>query len=87
MLPALGAIATDLGEHDPNRRQLVVGAYLIASGAGCLVPGPLADRFGRRPVLFACLGRMCCSRWPVRWRADFTQLLVARALLGFAAPG
>lgn len=87
MLPALGAIATDLGEHDANRRQLVVGAYLIASGAGCLVPGPLADRFGRRPALFACLGSYVALSLACSLAGNFTQLLVARALLGFCCAG
>lgn len=54
MLPALGDIARDLGATDPNRRQLVVGAFLLASGFASLVPGSLADRFGRRPVLLGC---------------------------------
>src|SRR5512139_40541 len=44
MLPALGSIAADMGVHDPNRRQLVVGIYLLAGGFGALVPGSLADR-------------------------------------------
>ena len=48
MLPALGNIATDLGVSDPNRRQLVVGLFLLASGLAALLPGSLADRFGRR---------------------------------------
>ena len=55
MLPALGDIATDLGVADPNRRQLVVGTFLLASGFASLLPGSLADRYGRRPVLLACM--------------------------------
>lgn len=55
MLPALGDIARDLGVADPNRRQLVVGAFLLASGFASLLPGALADRYGRRPVLLVCI--------------------------------
>jgi MFS transporter, DHA1 family, multidrug resistance protein len=55
MLPALGDIARDLDVADPNRRQLVVGSFLLASGFASLVPGSLADRYGRRPVLLWCI--------------------------------
>ena len=50
MLPALGTISQDLELADPNRRQLIVGVFLVCAGLGSLVPGSLADRFGRRPV-------------------------------------
>ncbi|MET0180606.1 MAG: multidrug effflux MFS transporter [Novosphingobium sp.] len=55
MLPALGVIARDLGAGDPNDRQLVVGVFLIGAGIGSLLPGTLADRYGRRPVFLFCL--------------------------------
>jgi len=56
MLPALGVMARDLGVADSNQRQLVIGAFLLGSGAGSLFPGTLSDRFGRKPVLLACIG-------------------------------
>ena len=55
MLPALGEIAKDLNAGDPNRRQLVIGVYLFGAALGALLPGALADRYGRRPVLFGGL--------------------------------
>jgi MFS transporter, DHA1 family, multidrug resistance protein len=51
MLPALPAIGTDLGVAEENRRQLVVVAYFFGFGSTQLIWGPLADRFGRKPVL------------------------------------
>ncbi|WP_284126640.1 multidrug effflux MFS transporter [Parerythrobacter aestuarii] len=57
MLPALDEIAATFGVDDPNRRQLVVGVYLLAGGVGCLVPGSFADHFGRTRVLMVVL---CC---------------------------
>ncbi|MFA9200546.1 MAG: multidrug effflux MFS transporter [Cypionkella sp.] len=54
MLPALGMIAGDLGATG-NQRQLVIGAYLLGSGIGALIPGVLADRYGRRPVLLTAI--------------------------------
>lgn len=87
MLPALGQIAADMGEADPNRRQLVVAAYLVASGFGALVPGALADRFGRRPVLFAALGGYILLSLVCALANSFTQLLVARALQAVISAG
>jgi MFS transporter, FSR family, fosmidomycin resistance protein len=37
--------------HSPTYGTWVLGGFLIAGAAGTLCGGPLADRFGRRPVL------------------------------------
>ena len=87
MLPALGQIAQDLGVADPNRRQLVVGVFLIAAGIGSLFPGAVADRFGRRPVLFACLGAYVVLGAACALVEDFTTLLVLRAVQALASAG
>lgn len=87
MLPALDEIAGDFGVNDPNRRQLVVGIYLLATGVGCLVPGSLADRFGRRNVLFAALGSYVVLSLACAFAPSFEALLVLRALQGFATAG
>lgn len=87
MLPALDNIAEALGVSDPNERQLVVGVYLLASGAGCLVPGAFADRFGRRPILFVSLGFYAVTSLLCALVNDFTSLLVLRAIQGFGSAG
>ena len=87
MLPALGAIARDLDVADPNRRQLVVGVFLFAAGFGSLIPGALADRYGRRPVLmfsFAAYGLLALGCAVV---SDFTMLLALRAVQAIASAG
>ena len=53
-LPALARIADDLGS-DYGTMTLAVGGYLALTAVVQLVVGPLADRFGRRPVLLAGL--------------------------------
>ncbi|QZP08856.1 multidrug effflux MFS transporter [Caenibius sp. WL] len=87
MLPALGVMSQDLGVHDSNQRQLVVGVFLICSGLGSLFPGALADRFGRRPVLFVCLGGYVVFSLAAALMQDFTALLVMRGLAGLMSAG
>lgn len=53
-LPSLPSMARDL-RADYALVQLAVSAYLGVTAVLQLVIGPLSDRFGRRPVLHACL--------------------------------
>jgi len=87
MLPGLGYIAQDLGVSDPNRRQLVVGVFLIGVGCGALVPGTLADRYGRKPILLGTIAAyaVLCAACAVA--RDFTALLVFRFLCGLLSGG
>lgn len=87
MMPALGQIARDLGVDDPNRRQLVIGVFLIAAGFGSLVPGALADRYGRRKVLFGSLAVYIVMGLACALVSDFTMLLVARGLQALGSAG
>lgn len=87
MLPALGQIASELGVGDPNRRQLVVGTFLLASGIGSLVPGALADRFGRRPVALVALASYIVLSLACALATDFGVLLVLRVVHGFTCAG
>lgn len=86
ILPALDDLASDLGVTG-NRRQFVVGAYLLATGVGTLVPGSFADRFGRRPVLFVALGAYIVFSIGCALATSFEALVVLRAVQGFSAAG
>ncbi|WP_260926856.1 multidrug effflux MFS transporter [Novosphingobium sp. 9] len=85
MLPALGTISRDLGETDPNSRQYIIGVFLIFSGLGTLVPGALADRFGRRPVILGALCAYAVSSLACAIAGSFELLLIARAVMGLFA--
>lgn len=87
MLPGLGVIAQDLHASDPNDRQLVIGVFLMCSGIGSLFPGALADRYGRRPVLFGCLAGFLLFSAAAALVTEFTFLLILRGLAGFVASG
>jgi DHA1 family bicyclomycin/chloramphenicol resistance-like MFS transporter len=52
--PALPAMARDLAT-DYATAQLTLTAYLTAVAVGQLVIGPISDRLGRRPIVFAGL--------------------------------
>ena len=78
MLPALPAIGAHLHVATENERQYVISIYLIGLGLGQLIHGPLADRFGRRPVLIAALSIYGVANVVAAFSASFPLLLVAR---------
>src|SRR3712207_2182402 len=57
MLPAFGAIRRDL-QLPPNSTAVagLITTYFIGLALGQLFYGPLADRFGRRPILYVGYG-------------------------------
>lgn len=87
MLPALAGIAQDLAVTDPNQRQLIVGIFLIGGGVGALIPGSLADRYGRRPVLLGGLAIYVVLSLGCALVTDFTTLLVLRAAQAIGSAG
>lgn len=87
MLPALGVMSQDLGVTNPNHRQLVLGVFLIAAGLGSIFPGTLADRYGRRPVLFVCVGGYVLFSLAAALAPEFNTLLVMRACAGALSSG
>jgi DHA1 family bicyclomycin/chloramphenicol resistance-like MFS transporter len=85
MLPNLPAIGHALGVADENRRQLIITTYMLGAGGGQLIYGPLADRFGRRPVLLAGLGLYTAFSLIAAFSRSFELLLAARVLQGIGA--
>jgi DHA1 family bicyclomycin/chloramphenicol resistance-like MFS transporter len=85
MIPALPAIGADLGVDRENDRQLVIVAYMFGFGSTQLIWGPLADRFGRKPVL--AIGIILYSAFAMLCglAGSFTLLIVARVLQGASA--
>ena len=77
-LPALPMLARDL-HTTVSAAQLTLSALIICFGFGQLICGPLADRFGRRPVLLVGLALYTTASvlsaaapsidWLILWRA------------------
>lgn len=85
MVPALPDIGAHLGVTEENRRQLIIVAYMFGFGCGQLFWGPLADRFGRKPVLLLGVSAyvifaLFCSAAP-----SFAALIGGRLLMGASA--
>ena len=85
MIPALPAIGHSLGVAQENDRQLVVIAYFIGFASTQLVWGPLADRFGRKPVLAAGIILYGLFALVCAFSASFTLLIAARFAMGASA--
>ena len=85
MLPALPAIGEDLGVAEHNRRQLVVVVYFFGFGSTQLIWGPLADRFGRKPVL--AIGILLYTAFALLCgiAGSFSLLIASRVAMGASA--
>ncbi|HYG55916.1 MAG TPA: MFS transporter, partial [Burkholderiales bacterium] len=82
-LPALPALAEALSAP-VTAAQLTLTTYFAGLTAGMLLWGPLSDRFGRRPALFAGLSLMLVSSVLTTALTSVTAVSLARLVQGFA---
>lgn len=85
MIPALPDIGRDLGVSEENRRQLVVVAYFLGFGSTQLLWGPLADRFGRKPILALGVALYGLFALLCSVAATFPLLIAGRFAMGASA--
>ncbi len=85
MLLALPAIGEALGVANENSRQWVVTAYLLGFGVTQIIYGPLADRYGRKPVLMFGLGVYVLFSALAAFAPTFELLIAARVGTGIGA--
>ena len=83
-LPAVPAIEHAFGVA-AGRGGLTVSLFLAGYGLTPLAGGPLADRFGRRPVLLISLILFGASALACSISPSYTMLLVCRLLQGCAS--
>ena len=80
-VPALPALAESLSV-DAGAAQLTLTTYFVGLAAGQLMWGPLSDRYGRKPVLFAGLAIMLGSSLAALLAESLASLSAARLAQG-----
>jgi DHA1 family bicyclomycin/chloramphenicol resistance-like MFS transporter len=85
MLPALPAMGEALGVASENTRQWIVTAYLLGFGVAQIVYGPLADRFGRKPILMIGVGVYVAFSLMAMLAPSFETLIIARVGQGLGS--
>lgn len=85
MLPALPAMGRGFAVTDDNQLQYVVVLFMAGGGLGQVIYGPLADRFGRRPVLLSGLMVYASVTLLAACATSLPMLLGLRLLQGLVA--
>jgi DHA1 family bicyclomycin/chloramphenicol resistance-like MFS transporter len=85
MLPALPDIGNALGVLRENDRQLIIFSYLLGFGVAQIFYGPLADRYGRKPVLMIGLCLYTLFALAAALAPTFELLIAARVGCGVGA--
>lgn len=85
MLPALGAIGSDLRVANPNDRQLVISALFLGFAAGQTIAGPLSDSIGRKPAIYAGYVLFIAGCLLAIFSTSFTVMLIGRVMQGVGA--
>jgi DHA1 family bicyclomycin/chloramphenicol resistance-like MFS transporter len=85
MIPALPDIGRALDVTEENRRQLVVIVYFLGFASTQLFWGPLADRFGRKPILAAGITLYGLFAVFCAFAPSFPLLIAGRFAMGASA--
>ncbi|WCT74103.1 multidrug effflux MFS transporter [Sphingomonas naphthae] len=87
MLVALPDIGRSLGVASENDRQWVITIFMLGFGGAQIVYGPLADRYGRKPVLIWSMLGFAVMSFVAAFATSYPMFLAARFLEGIAVAG
>lgn len=85
-LPSLPSMAVEFGVSY-GAISLSISAYMFCSAGLALVLGPMADRFGRRPVLLTTFGVFTLASVGAAVTQDYTWFLIFRMCQAVSATG
>jgi DHA1 family bicyclomycin/chloramphenicol resistance-like MFS transporter len=85
MLPSLPAMGREFAVTDDDELQYIILLYMAGGGFGQMIYGPLADRFGRRPVLLAGFALYFAAALLAALASSIGMLLGVRLLQGLVA--
>ena len=88
MLPAFPEIAKDLELLNVNKAQLIISSFILGTGLGQLISGPISDTFGRKPIITIGLMIFILACIAAYYAETLEMMLVARFIqgLGISAP-
>ena len=88
MLPAFPDIAKDLELLNVNKAQLIISSFILGTGLGQLISGPISDTFGRKPIITIGLMIFILACIAAYYAETLEMMLVARFIqgLGISAP-
>ena len=88
MLPAFATVREHFGlGATAADAALIITVFIVGLGAGTLVYGPFADRFGRKPVFLAGLLLYVVAGFATTFAPTLPLLLVGRFFWGLGAAG
>lgn len=88
MLPALGEIRSAFGmDPDSSEAAAIVTVFMVGLASAQVFYGPAADRFGRKPLLYAGFTLYALGAAGAALAPNFGLLLVSRFLWGIGSAG